>query len=91
MLNYDLDKMLFTIPPEAHSEKELKKILTAHPEVKFVSVVGIDVGGHDTDEKIPVNEFLQDIEGFLTGGVQTDGSSVVLPGIADLKDRKSVV
>ena len=34
MLNYDLDKMLFTIPPEAHSEKELRKILTAHPEVK---------------------------------------------------------
>ena len=88
MLNYDLDKMLFTIPPEAHSEKELKKILTAHPEVKFVSVVGIDVGGHDTDEKIPVNEFLQDIEGFLTGGVQTDGSSVVLPGIADLNNGK---
>ncbi|MGN0702895.1 MAG: glutamine synthetase [Lentihominibacter sp.] len=88
MLNYDLDKMLFTIPPEAHSEKELRKILTAHPEVKFVSVVGIDVGGHDTDEKIPVNEFLQDIEGFLTGGVQTDGSSVVLPGIADLNNGK---
>ena len=88
MLNYDLDKMLFTIPPEAHSEKELKKILTAHPEVKFVSVVGIDVGGHDTDENIPVNEFLQDIEGFLTGGVQTDGSSVVLPGIADLNNGK---
>lgn len=88
MLNYDLDKMLFTIPPEAHSEKELKKILTDHPEVKFVSVVGIDVGGHDTDEKIPVNEFLQDIEGFLTGGVQTDGSSVVLPGIADLNNGK---
>ena len=88
MLNYDLDKMLFTIPPEAHSEKELKKILTAHPEVKFVSVVGIDVGEHDTDEKIPVNEFLQDIEGFLTGGVQTDGSSVVLPGIADLNNGK---
>ena len=80
--------MLFTIPPEAHSEKELKEILTAHPEVKFVSVVGIDVGGHDTDEKIPVNEFLQDIEGFLTGGVQTDGSSVVLPGIADLNNGK---
>ena len=88
MLNYDLDKMLFTIPPEAHSEKELKEILTAHPEVKFVSVVGIDVGGHDTDEKIPVNEFLQDIEGILTGGVQTDGSSVVLPGIADLNNGK---
>ena len=49
-------------------------------------VVGIDVGGHDTDEKIPVEEFLRDIDGFLEGGVQTDGSSVVLPKIAALNN-----
>lgn len=88
MLKYNLDKMLYTIPPESHGEKEIREILKAHPEVKFVSVVGIDVGGHDTDEKIPVDEFLQDVEGFLTSGVQTDGSSVVLPGIADLNNGK---
>ena len=88
MLNFDLDRMLYTIPADQHSEKEIRDALKAHPEVKFVSLVGIDVGGHDTDEKIPVEEFLRDIEGFLQSGVQTDGSSVVLPKIADLNNGK---
>lgn len=88
MLNYDLNKMLFTLPSDKHSESEIRAVLAAHPEVKFVSVVGIDVGGHDTDEKIPVEEFLKDVEGFLESGVQTDGSSVVLPKIAELNDAK---
>jgi len=88
MLNYDLDRMLYTLPADQHSEEEIRKALTSHPEVKFVSLVGIDVGGNDTDEKIPVEEFLKDIEGFLTNGVQTDGSSVVLPRIAELNDAK---
>ncbi len=56
--------------------------------MKFVSLVGIDVGGHDTDEKIPVEEFIKDIDKFLTHGVQTDGSSVVLPKIAELNNAK---
>ena len=88
MLNYDLDKMLYTIPANKHSEEEIREALTQHPEVKFISVVGIDVGGLDTDEKIPVEEFLKDIERFLANGVQTDGSSVVLPRIADLNNGK---
>ena len=88
MLNYDLDKMLYTVPADRHSEEEIRSILEQHPEVKFVSVVGIDVGGLDTDEKIPVQEFLKDIPGFLESGVQTDGSSVVLPKIADLNNGK---
>lgn len=88
MLSFDLNKMLYTIPAESHDPKELKIILEAHPEVKFVSLVGIDVGGHDTDEKIPVEEFLKDIKGFLETGVQTDGSSVVLPKIAELNNAK---
>ncbi|MDD6190124.1 MAG: glutamine synthetase [Firmicutes bacterium] len=88
MLKYDLDKMLYTMAAEDHDEKTIRKTLEAHPEVKFVSVVGIDVGGHDTDEKIPVEEFLKDIPGFLATGVQTDGSSVVLPRIADLNNAK---
>lgn len=88
MLKYELDKMLYTIPAESHSEGEIRAALAAHPEVKFVSVVGIDVGGHDTDEKIPVEEFLKDVEGFLQTGVQTDGSSVVLPKIAELNNAK---
>ena len=88
MLKYDLDKMLYTLPADKHSEGEITEILKAHPEVKFVSLVGIDVGGHDTDEKIPVEEFIKDIDKFLTNGVQTDGSSVVLPKIAELNNAK---
>ena len=88
MLSYDLDKMLYTVPADKHSPEDISRILRSHPEVKFVSLVGIDVGGLDTDEKIPVEEFLKDIEKFLRNGVQTDGSSVVLPKIAKLNNAK---
>ncbi|MGF6375970.1 glutamine synthetase [Clostridiales Family XIII bacterium PM5-7] len=88
MLDYDLDKMLFRIPADKHSADEITAILMAHPEVQFVSLVGIDMGGHDTDEKIPVSLFLKDIENVLANGVQTDGSSVALPKIADLNNAK---
>ncbi len=88
MLGYDLDKMLFTIPADKHSAEEITEILRKHPEVQFVSLVGIDIGGHDTDEKIPVELFLEDIEKVLGNGVQTDGSSVALPKIAELNNAK---
>jgi glutamine synthetase len=46
------------------------------------------MGGHDTDEKIPVELFISDIDKLLVHGVQTDGSSVALPKIADLGNAK---
>ena len=88
MLKYDLDKMLYIIPADKHSPEEVSSILKEHPEVRFVSLVGIDIGGHDTDEKIPVEEFLGNMEKFMRHGVQTDGSSVVLPKIAELNNAK---
>ena len=88
MFEFDLDKMLFNIPAGEHDIKEIKEVLKVHPEVKFVSLVGLDIGGHDTDEKIPVKAFTDNIERFLEHGVQTDGSSVVLPKIADLNNAK---
>lgn len=88
MLDFNFDKMLFTIGPENHSADRIKTILNEHPEVQFVSLVGIDIGGHGTDEKIPVRAFIKDIDKFITEGVQTDGSSVVLPKIADLNNAK---
>ena len=88
MLDFNFDKMLFTVGPEDHSADRIKTILNEHPEVQFVSLVGIDIGGHGTDEKIPVRAFIKDIDKFLTEGVQTDGSSVVLPKIADLNNAK---
>lgn len=80
--------LIYTISKADHSEKNLKKILTLHPEIKFVSVVGIDLAGNDTDTKIPIRIFLDDIDGFLKGAVQTDGSSVAFPGIATLNNGK---
>lgn len=81
--------LIYTIPKTKHNKEELIKILNDHPEIKFVSIVGIDLSGNDTDEKIPVKLFLEDIDTFLNGvAIQTDGSSVVLPGIATLNDAK---
>jgi glutamine synthetase len=86
--NYGSMDLLYTIPSQDFSNEEIKKILEERPEIKFVSMVGIDLRGNDTDEKIPIEKFLNDIDGFLEGGIQTDGSSVVLPGIATLNDGK---
>ena len=79
--------LLYIIPKDKHSKEEVTNLLRNHPEIKFVSFVGVDLSGNDTDEKIPVNLFLDDLDSFLHGvAVQTDGSSVVLPGIATLNN-----
>lgn len=88
MFEFDLDKMLFCIPKKSHNKEAVRKILNAHKEVKFISLVGIDIGGNDTDEKIPVELFLEDYDKIMASGVQTDGSSVVLPKIAVLNNAK---
>ena len=89
IINNHMDNLLYIIAKENHNAEDLKEILNNHPEIKFASFVGIDLSGNDTDEKIPVSLFLEDIESFLKGvAVQTDGSSVVLPGIATLDNAK---
>lgn len=82
------DNLVYLITAEDRAPDRLKKILMSHPEIRFVSMVGVDLGGNDTDEKIPIRLFLKDIEKFLKGSIQTDGSSVVLPHIATLNDGK---
>ena len=84
-----MQDLLYVIGKTQHDEKTLKEILVQHPEIKFVSVVGIDFAGNDTDEKIPMSVFLDDMGKFLYGqAAQTDGSSVVLPGIASLNNAR---
>ena len=81
--------LLYTLPVSCHNAEELIRLLGSHPEIKFVSFVGIDLAGNDTDEKIPISLFLDSIDEYLSGFmVQTDGSSVVLPGIATLNDGR---
>lgn len=89
VISKNMDNLIYTITKENHDAESLRELLNAHPEIKFVSFVGIDLSGNDTDEKIPVKLFLEDLDSFLKGvAVQTDGSSVVLPGIATLDNAK---
>lgn len=84
-----MNNLIYTIEKKNHNSKDLREILNNHPEIKFASFVGIDLSGNDTDEKIPMNLFLEDLDDFLQGvAIQTDGSSVVLPGIATLDNAK---
>lgn len=81
--------LIYIIKKEDISKSFIINLLTNHPEIKFVSLVGIDINGNDTDEKIPVEIFIKDIDSFFYGcAVQTDGSSVVLTGIATLNNAK---
>lgn len=81
--------LIYIIKKEDISESFIINLLTNHPEIKFISLVGIDINGNDTDEKIPVEIFIKDIDLFFNGcAIQTDGSSVVLTGIATLNDAK---
>lgn len=83
-----MSDLLYVVPANSKKE-EVLALLKQHPEIKFVSMVGVDLAGNDTDEKIPVKLFLDDIDGFYNGSaVQTDGSSVVLTGIATLNNAK---
>lgn len=80
---------LYVIEPDRHGKKEIIEILSKHPEIRFVSFVGIDFAGNDTDEKVPISLFVKDIDNFIDGmAAQTDGSSVVLPGIASLNNAR---
>jgi glutamine synthetase len=81
-----MENLLYVIPPADRNAAGLRRHLLEHREIRFVSLTGVDLGGNDTDEKIPASHFLGHIEEYLSGGVQTDGSSVVLPGIATLND-----
>lgn len=46
-----VNNLIYTIKPEKHNEADLKASLEQHPEIKFVSLAGIDLVGHETEEK----------------------------------------
>ena len=81
--------LLYYIPAGQYGKEGVLALLEQHPEIKFVSLVGIDLAGNDTDEKIPMAAFFDDYEAFFEGrAVQTDGSSVVLTNIATLNNAR---
>ena len=83
-----MSSLLYYIKKEDHSGERLRKILEENKYIKFVSLMGVDLGGNATDEKIPVKLVLEDIEEFLNDSIQTDGSSVELYNIATLNNAK---
>ncbi|GAU77371.1 glutamine synthetase [Fusibacter sp. 3D3] len=80
--------LLYIIKAEDKTKDKLSALLTAHPEVQFVSLLAVDFGNNHTDEKVPVSQLLGDVDGFLKNGIQTDGSSVYLPEIATINNAK---
>ncbi|MGE5676718.1 MAG: glutamine synthetase [Pseudomonadota bacterium] len=80
--------LLYVLDPRKYQQEELINLLKNHPEIRFVSLAAPDLTGNSTDERIPIKAFFDDIEEFLNGSIQTDGSSVVLPGIATLNNGK---
>ncbi len=84
-----LPNLLYVIKKNEHNKKDLLEILERNPHIRFVSLGGLDLIGHETEEKIPIRVFKEDIDLFLNGiAVQTDGSSVYLPKIASLDNAK---
>lgn len=84
-----LNELLYYIPAGQYGKEGILSLLAQHPEIRFVSLVGIDLAGNDTDEKIPMRIFMEDYDDFFAGrAVQTDGSSVVLMNIATLNDAR---
>ncbi len=82
-------KLLYVIPTGEFGKEGVLALLKAHPEIRFVSLVGIDLAGNDTDEKVPIELFIKNYEDFFEGkAIQTDGSSVVLMNIATLNDAR---
>lgn len=85
-MNKDL---LYCIPAGQYGKEGVLSLLAQHPEIRFVSLVGIDLAGNDTDERIPIEIFMKDYDDFFEGkAVQTDGSSVVFMNIATLNDAR---
>lgn len=82
------EPMIYTFPKWTHDKETITKLLKAHPCIQFVSFGALDLRGNNTDEKIPVSLFIEDMDDFLTAGVQTDGSSVMLHEIATLNNAK---
>lgn len=83
------DDLVYVIPAGQYGKEGVLALLEQHPEIKFVSLVGIDLAGNDTDEKIPISVFFDEYDKFFNAtAFQTDGSSVVLPGIATLSNAR---
>ena len=47
-----IKELLYYIPSGEFGKEGVLSLLRTHPEIRFVSLVGIELAGNDTDEKI---------------------------------------
>lgn len=76
--------MLYYIEAYKHDKKELIELIERERQIKFVSLSAVNLGNNHTDEKIVISELTENYDNFMKRGIQTDGSSVFLPLIADI-------
>ena len=84
------ETLSYFIKPEWISPQYMIEFFSKNPNIRFVSLFGIDIVGHDTDEKIPKQNFLDKLEDIFLDKpfLQTDGSSIALSSLAKLNDCK---
>ena len=51
----------WVVPDGYKSPDSLKTYLNTNREIRFISLVGVDFLGNDTDERIPVSYFIKNI------------------------------
>lgn len=80
--------MLYTLHPNRQTKESILEQLSNNPNIKFASLVAVDLGNNHTDERIPIEIIFEDYDLFMEKGIQTDGSSVYLPKIAEINNAK---
>lgn len=76
--------MLYYIEAFKYDKHELIELIKSERQIKFVSLSAVNLGNNHTDEKIVISELTENYDAFMKSGIQTDGSSVFLPLIADI-------
>src|SRR6056297_3502045 len=84
------ENLSYFIRPELIEPQYIIEFFSKNPNIRFVSLFGIDIVGHDTDEKIPKRVFLDKLDDVFLDKpfLQTDGSSIALSSLAKLNDCK---
>jgi glutamine synthetase len=86
----DKSEMAYSFVPKGLKKEEVKDFIDRHPNIRFVSLSGIDISGNDTDERIPIGFLLENLDAIFERKpvLQTDGSSIALNTISRLSDAK---
>ena len=61
-------ELLYCIPAGQYGKEGVLSLLAQHPEIRFVSLIGIDLAGNDTDERIPIEVFKEEYDDFFLPG-----------------------